>query len=159
MCAIAPGVMAQTGMESGEIIGGIIKKLDIDGIIVIDALAARSVQRLYRTVQITDTGISPGAGVGNNRKVLNKENLGIEVIAIGIPTVVDAETIVEDRVESSLIKAGFSKEEVDIFIRQMVHGEDRNMFVTGKEVDEKVKNLSEILAEALNRSFAKAFSK
>ena len=156
--AIAPGVMAQTGIESGEIIGGIIKKLDIDGIIAIDALAARKVQRLYKTIQITDTGISPGAGVGNNRKVLNKENLGVEVIAIGIPTVVDAETIVEDRVESSLLKAGFSQKEVDIFINQMVHGEDRNMFVTGKEVDEKVKNLSEILAEAINISFVKAFT-
>lgn len=156
--AIAPGVMAQTGIESGEIIGGIIKKLDIDGIIAIDALAARKVQRLYKTIQITDTGISPGSGVGNNRKVLNKENLGVEVIAIGIPTVVDAETIVEDRVESSLLKAGFSQKEVDIFINQMVHGEDRNMFVTGKEVDEKVKNLSEILAEAINISFVKAFT-
>ena len=93
---IVPGVMAQTGMESGEIVRGVIEETKPDIVIVVDALAARSVKRLNRTIQITDTGINPGSGVGNHRHAINKESMGIPVIAIGIPTVVDAATIVSD---------------------------------------------------------------
>lgn len=94
MSAIAPGVMAQTGIETEEVLQGIIRKTKPDLVIVVDALASRSVQRLCTTVQITDTGIEPGAGVGNRRKELTKKTLGIPVVAIGVPTVVDAATII-----------------------------------------------------------------
>lgn len=151
ICAIAPGVMAQTGMETKEILQGVTGKIKPDAVIVIDALAARSVNRLNRTIQLTNTGINPGAGVGNNRKALNKETLGVEVIAIGVPTVVDAETIVEDRVGDSLKKAGFTQKECELFVKGIKEQKTKNMFVTSKDVDEEVKEMSYILSEALNR--------
>lgn len=151
MCALAPGVMAQTGMESREILQGIIKNVIPDVVIVIDALAARNVGRVNRTIQITDTGICPGAGVGNNRKALNKKTLGVEVIAIGVPTVVDAETIVEDRVEESLLQAGFSADEVQVFLKEIRFRKEQNMFVTTKDVDEEINKMSEIISDAINQ--------
>ena len=93
---IAPGVMAQTGMETAEIVQGIVSETKPDVVVAIDALAARSVRRLSRTIQITDTGIHPGSGVGNHRNGLTEENLQVKVIGIGVPTVVDAATIVHD---------------------------------------------------------------
>ena len=96
--ALVPGVMAQTGMETMELLRGIVEETHPDIVLVIDALAARSPKRLNTTIQLTDTGISPGAGVGNNRKQLNKETLGCSVIAIGVPTVLDAVTIARDDV-------------------------------------------------------------
>ena len=93
---IVPGVMAQTGMETAEIIQGVVAETKPDVVIAIDALAARSVRRLNRTIQITDTGIHPGSGVGNHRNGLTEENLQVKVIGIGVPTVVDAATIVLD---------------------------------------------------------------
>ena len=93
---IIPGVMAQTGMETSEIIQGIVAETKPDVVIAIDALAARSTRRLNRTIQITDTGINPGSGVGNHRVGLTEENLQVKVIGIGVPTVVDAATIVHD---------------------------------------------------------------
>ena len=98
--AIVPGVMAQTGMESAEIIRGIVNETTPDLIMVIDALAARSTKRLNRTIQISDAGIYPGAGVGNHRSEITKDTMGIPVIAIGVPTVVDAATIVNDTMEN-----------------------------------------------------------
>ena len=93
---IIPGVMAQTGMETSEIVHGIVTETKPDVVIAIDALAARSTRRLNRTIQITDTGINPGSGVGNHRVGLTEENLQVKVIGIGVPTVVDAATIVRD---------------------------------------------------------------
>ncbi|MSS64453.1 GPR endopeptidase [Velocimicrobium porci] len=153
MSALAPGVMAQTGMESREIIKGIVEETRPDLIIVLDALAARSVNRLNCTIQLTDTGISPGSGVGNNRKALNKDSLGIPVIAIGVPTVVDADTIVEDRMESMLEGQGFSEQEIQSFLDELNAHAMKNMFVTPKNVDEAVSQISSILAEALNDCF------
>ena len=98
--AIVPGVMGQTGMETVEIIKGIVKETKPDIIIAIDALAARSSRRLNRTIQIADTGINPGSGVGNHRNAITKETVGVPVIAIGVPTVVDAATIVNDTMEN-----------------------------------------------------------
>ena len=97
--ALTPGVMGLTGMETSAIISGVVKETKPDFIIAIDALAARSIERLNTTIQITDTGIHPGSGVGNKRKELNKETLGIPVIAIGVPTVVDAVSIVSDSID------------------------------------------------------------
>lgn len=153
MSAISPGVMAQTGMESSEILRGIIRETKPDLVIVIDALAARSIQRLNTTIQITDTGISPGSGVGNNRNALNKESLGIDVIAIGVPTVVDAATIVTDSLERALGEKGFQENEVHMFINEMNYSSMQNMFVTPKNIDESIKRISYTISEALNSCF------
>lgn len=152
--ALAPGVMAQTGMEVVEILKGLIKETKPGVVIAIDALAARSVERLNTTVQITDTGISPGAGIGNNRQALNEESLGTKVVALGVPTVVDAFTIVRDSLEQALSKQDFTPDEIQKFIlevtdQQTVH----NMFVTPKDIDESMKCISYTISEALNSCF------
>ena len=134
---IVPGVMAQTGMETLEIIKGIINETSPQLVIAIDALAARSVKRLGRTIQIADTGINPGSGVGNHRKGLNKETLGVPVVAIGVPLVVDAATIVYDACQDA-----------DKIPNGIV-----GMFVTPKNIDEMVKSLSYTISEALNMTF------
>ena len=135
---IVPGVMAQTGMETSELLQGIIEETRPDLLIVIDALAARSTRRLGRTVQITDTGIQPGSGVGNHRGSLTKESLGIPVIAIGVPTVVEAAAIVYD--------AQGNCEKMPPHLN--------GMFVTPKNIDEMIKQLSFTLSEALNMVFS-----
>lgn len=149
--AIAPGVMAQTGMETSEIIRGIIEQTHPKLVIAVDALAARSVERVNTTVQITNTGISPGSGVGNHRNALNKESLGVDVIAIGVPTVVDAATIVHDTLESFMNKEGFKEEEIEHFTSQVEKETMTNMFVTPKNIDDTVKRLSFTISEALNQ--------
>lgn len=154
--AIAPGVMAQTGMETVEIIKGVIKETNPKLIIVIDALASRSVNRVNTTIQLTDTGISPGSGVGNNRKALNKESLGVKTVAIGVPTVVAAATIVADSLTTYMQKSGFSEEDVDKFISEVMEQQVENMFVTPKNIDESIKRLSYTVSEALNSCFAQA---
>ena len=151
--AISPGVMAQTGMETSEILRGIIKETSPKLVIVIDALAARSVTRLNKTIQITDTGISPGSGVGNNRKALNKESLGVDVIALGVPTVVDAATIVRDTMEKFMTGQGFEEKEIHQFTNELEEQSINNMFVTPKNIDESVKQISFTISEALNKCF------
>lgn len=138
--SIVPGVMAQTGMESVEIVRGVMKEAQPDYIVAVDALAARSVKRLNRTIQITNTGINPGSGVGNHRHALNRESMGVPVIAIGIPTVVDAATIVNDAI------SGFY-EEADCTLN--------SFFVTPKDIDESIKRLSFTVSEGLNLAFEK----
>lgn len=152
--AISPGVMAQTGMETVEIIKGIIKETKPKLLIVIDALASRSVSRVNTTVQLTDTGISPGSGVGNNRKAINEESLGTKVLALGIPTVVDALTIVADTLTSYMQKNGFGEEDIDKFISEIREQQIENMIVTPKNIDESVKSISYTVSEALNSCFA-----
>jgi len=154
--AISPGVMAQTGMESLEIIKGIIKETQPKLIIVIDALASRSVDRLNTTIQLTDTGISPGSGVGNNRKALNEETLGTKVIALGVPTVVDAATIVSDTLTTYMQKSGFDEADINQFISEINNQTINNMFVTPKNIDESVKRISYTVSEALNSCFAQS---
>ncbi|MFI3176915.1 MAG: GPR endopeptidase [Eubacteriales bacterium] len=133
--SIVPGVMAKTGMETAEIIKGVVEETKPNAIIVIDALAARSVRRLNRTIQITNTGIHPGSGVGNHRNALTKESLGVLVVAIGVPTVVDAATIV---------KEGNGEARNDFY----------NMYVTSKDIDETIKRLSFTISEAINMAFS-----
>lgn len=152
--AISPGVMAQTGMETSEIIKGIIDETHPKLVIVIDALASRSIKRLNTTVQLTDTGINPGAGVGNNRKALNEDTLGTKVIAIGVPTVVDAATIVADTLTNYMQKSGFEEHDIFSFISEVNGVEMDNMFVTPKDIDESVKRISYTISEAINTSFA-----
>lgn len=165
--AIRPGVMGITGIETSDVIFGVIEKTKPDFVIAIDALAARSIERVNSTIQISDTGIHPGSGVGNKRKELSKETLGIPVIAIGIPTVVDAVSITSDTIDyilkhfgremreggkpsRSLLPAGFTFGE-----KKKLTGEDlpdeksRNMFlgaVGTLEEEEKRKLIYEVLA-------------
>lgn len=151
--AIAPGVMAQTGMESYEIIKGIVETTHPDAVIVVDALAARNTKRLNRTIQIADTGIHPGSGVGNHRNEISKETLGIPVIAIGVPTVVDAATIVRDTMENllSTLESDDKYEMMQELIAPHLYG----MFVTPKDIDESIDRIGATIAEGLNVLFTK----
>lgn len=148
---LAPGVMAQTGMETMEIIRGVIEETRPDIIVAIDALAARSLRRLNRTIQITDTGINPGSGVGNHRTGLNRETLGIRVIGIGVPTVVDGATIVHDAM-SHLLDA-LEEAEKKEFLEEMIAPSLHSMFVTPKDVDDTIKRLAYTISEGLNMTF------
>ncbi len=154
-CALAAGVLAQTGMESGEVIKSVVKEMHPDIVIAIDALAARSTERLGTTVQITDTGIYPGAGIGNNRQALNKETLGIPVIAVGVPTVVDAATILQERMGSYLRKKGVPESECEEMLREAGEEDGQVLFVTPKGIDELVRRAGETVAEAINLCFCK----
>ena len=163
---IIPGVMAQTGMETAEILKGIIHQTRPQLLIVIDALAARSVRRLGTTIQLTDTGIHPGSGVGNHRHSLTKDSLGIPVLAIGVPTVVGAEAIVHDTV-SALINAlsqsestkatgkwvgDMDSEEQYELIRELLEPEFGPLYVTPPDIDETVKQLSFTISEGIHRA-------
>ena len=149
---IAPGVMAQTGMETAEIVQGIVSETKPDVVVAIDALAARSVRRLSRTIQITDTGIHPGSGVGNHQNGLTEENLQVKVIGIGVPTVVDAATIVHDSM-AHLLDALEETEQKE-FLDEMIAPNLYSMFVTPKDVDETIKYLSFMISEGLNIAFS-----
>lgn len=148
-CGISPGVMSQTGMESSEIIHGVISQVKPDILLVIDALASTSINRLCRTIQLTDTGISPGAGIGNNRKQINKESMGIPVIAIGVPTVVEAGTIVYEVLRETFLREGYKEEEIEQLIRHFSHEKLYPLFVTPKEIDDEIRQIGQILAKAL----------
>lgn len=162
--SIVPGVMAQTGMESMEIVAAVVKETKPDFVIVVDALAARNTKRLNRTIQVTDTGINPGSGVGNHRHGINEKSLGVPVIAIGIPTVVDAATIVNDTMASLLSalsqneewkRIGNSVNELNDsekyeLIRELLSPGLNIMFVTPKDIDESVKRLSFTISEGIN---------
>lgn len=162
---IVPGVFAQTGMESSEIIQGIVQQTSPDCIITIDALAARSAFRLGTTVQLTDTGIRPGSGVGNARKGITKENMKIPVIAIGIPTVVSAAAIVSDAMDS-LKQIGYNetilgsiamldKEEYYQLISEVFAPELGSLFVMPKNLDEELDTMSSLLAASLSQVICK----
>ncbi len=148
--SIEPGVMARTGMETAEIIKGVVQQTKPDVLIVVDALAARSTKRLNRTIQITNTGIHPGSGVGNHRNELTKESLGVPVIAVGVPTVVDAATIVGDALEKIVV----DKKELDDWKEmeryRLAFAELNNMYMTGKDIDAMIKRVSYTLSEGIN---------
>ncbi len=166
--AIVPGVMGQTGMETVEIVRGIVCETKPDCIIAIDALAARSSKRLNRTIQIADTGIHPGSGVGNHRNAINEETVGIPVIAIGVPTVVDAATIVNDSMENliaaletseilkgvGVVMQGYNAAEKYELVKTLIAPHLNGMFVTPKDIDETVKRISYTISEAINGLFA-----
>lgn len=168
VCAISPGVMGTTGIETFDIIKSVKEKIDVDYLIVVDALASSSIKRVNRTIQITDTGISPGSGVGNKRKELSIEKIGIPVIAIGVPTVVDAITITNDTINYVIehlnkeLKENNSNEllfgeigKLDEFekralMEEVLSPEGYNLMVTPKEVDEDIEDLSKIIATGIN---------
>lgn len=148
--ALEPGVMAKTGMETAEIVAGVVKETKPDLLIVIDALAARSTRRLNRTIQITNTGIQPGSGVGNHRNALTKESLGVPVVAIGIPTVVDAATIVGDALEKLLSEEREFDSMKYLGQHRNVFSELNNMYMTGKDIDAVIKRVSYTVSEGIN---------
>ena len=147
--SLVPGVMAKTGMESQEIISGVVAQTHPDLVLVIDALAARSIKRLNRTIQISNAGINPGSGVGNYWSAIQEENLGVPVIALGVPTVVDAATIVQDAVFKDC-----GMEDQDFLDRkEKITGamdELYNMYVTGKDVDYEIRQISHIICNAIH---------
>lgn len=164
---IVPGVMAQTGMETAEILRGIIRETKPDLVVAVDALAARSVRRLGTTIQLTDTGIHPGSGVGNHRHGLTKKSLGIPVIALGVPTVVGAAAIAQDTVGAvaAALERGrktrgvgawleqMGEEEQYQLIREVLEPELGQLYVTPPDIDETVKRLSFIISEGIHRAF------
>ena len=165
VAAVSPGVMGITGIETGEILKGIVDKLQPTLLIAIDALAARRSNRINAAIQLSDTGIAPGAGVGNKRMTLDKETLGIPVIAIGVPTVVDAATLVNDTMDKILesmtaqtekgsdfyqMLRTLEQEEKYHLITEILDPYTGNMFVTPKEVDAVVDRLANIIANSIN---------
>lgn len=162
---IAPGVLGVTGIETGEVIKSLVDKIKPDLVICIDALASRRIERVNRTIQISDTGISPGAGVGNHRMKLNEETLGVKVIAIGVPTVVDAATIANDTIDlvlDDLISQAeegkefynmlkkINREEKAALIREVLNPYVGDLVVTPKEIDLMIDSLSKIISNGIN---------
>jgi len=165
VCAVTPGVMGLTGIETGEIVRGIVDRVQPQLVIAIDALAARNVCRINSTIQMCNTGINPGAGMGNKRMALNEETLGVPVISIGVPTVVDAATLINDTLDAILDDMVSQSEDTGEFYDMLrnLAGQEKytliqrtltpyagNMFVTPKEVDAVIGRLAGIIANALN---------
>lgn len=141
------GVTGQTGIETGEYILSVVKRIRPNAVIAVDALASRRIERLGKTVQISDAGISPGAGVGNHRTRINKETIGVPVIAIGVPTVVDAQTFAGDLLSDSAVRR--SAVLPDRNVRQMI--------VIPREIDLLTERASRLLAFSLNAAMQNAF--
>ena len=159
--AIAPGVLGTTGIETQEILKGIVDNIKPSLIIIIDALASRSIERISSSIQLADTGIVPGAGVGNARKELTEEKLGVPVIAIGIPTVVEAATIaadsltlfikkVQEQAQSNDFLNQLQEEDKYEMIKEVLSPNDYNFIVTPKEIDELIENMKDIVARGIN---------
>ncbi len=141
--AIAPGVLGQTGIETAEIVSAIVRELKPCGVVVIDALASREIARLGATVQISDTGIAPGSGVANHRKELSQKTLGVPVIAVGVPTVVDMNTIAEDLAGEQPIT---------------LPDKGRSMMVTPREIDTIIENAAKTVAFGINLALQPSLS-
>ena len=159
--AISPGVLGTTGIETQEILKGIIDHIKPKLMIIIDALASRSIERISSSIQLADTGIVPGAGVGNTRKELTKDSLGIPVIAIGIPTVVDAATIaadgltlfiqkVQEEAKSNDFLNQLQEEDKYEMIKEVLQPEEYNLIVTPKEIDDLIENMKDVVARGIN---------
>lgn len=165
VAAIAPGVLGITGVETGEIVQGLVEKIKPDILIAVDALAARRLSRLHTTIQMADTGIHPGSGVNSKRLGITRDTIGIPVIAIGVPTVVDAVTIASDLMEhllASFIEEAPPDSPVRAVARSIAEGDKRavleevmtanggNLMVTPKDIDTMIKDVSRIIAGGLN---------
>lgn len=159
--AISPGVLGTTGIETLEILKGIVDNIKPKLLLIIDALASRSIERISSTVQLADTGIVPGAGVGNTRKELTEETLGVPVIAIGIPTVVEAATIAADSLDLFIQKIQEQAKSNDFLnklqeedkyemIKEVLAPNDYNFIVTPKEIDELIENMKDVVARGIN---------
>jgi len=161
--AVSPGVLGTTGIETVEILKGIVDNVKPKLVIVIDALASRSIERISSTVQISDTGIVPGAGVGNTRNEISIKTLGIPVIAIGIPTVVETAVLVNDSLDLFIKKLqdeaksneylnNLKQEDNYEEIREVLVPNDYNLIVTPKEIDDLIENMKDIVAKGINQS-------
>ncbi|MFZ5591931.1 MAG: GPR endopeptidase [Bacillota bacterium] len=161
--ALAPGVLGITGIETAEIIRGVVEKIQPDLVIAIDALASRNVDRIATTIQIADTGVSPGSGVGNQRQGLNKQTLGIPVVAIGVPTVVHAAVIANDTIEefieqiknSPSVYKVFSTLNLDItrtVIEKVLEPFGGHLMVTPKEIDDLIQRTAKVIAGGITRA-------
>jgi spore protease len=139
---ISSGVLAQTGIETAELVGAISAQLRPSAVIIVDALACSSISRLGTTIQLSDTGISPGSGVQNSRKPLNFETLGVPVISIGVPTVVDIFTIFEEIAEDFGINDWQKTKNFDLY--------KKNMMVTPRDIDKLISKSADLIATALN---------
>ena len=152
VAVIVPGVMGQTGLETAEFVQAVARQFRPDFVIAIDALATRSIERINRVIQISDTGIQPGGGVGNHRKVLNEELVQAPVVAIGVATVVSIEALI-DQVLSTIQCDDYQK------VMEHIHyQESYQMVVTPKEMDEEVKHLTEVISTAINQVLHPRFS-
>ncbi|MBD0379065.1 GPR endopeptidase [Paenibacillus sedimenti] len=171
--AVAPGVLGTTGIESSDIVQGIVEKSQPDFIIAIDALASRSLERVNTTIQIADTGIHPGSGIGNKRKGLTKEVLGIPVVAIGVPTVVYASTIVNNAFDMMHkhfseqtsntgqilgLLDGMKEEERLLLVKEVLNPVGHDLLVTPKEIDQFIEDIANIIASGLNAALHDAVS-
>lgn len=165
VCALSPGVLGITGIETFEIIRGVVDKIRPDIVIAIDALASRKMERISTTIQIADTGISPGSGVGNRRMGLSRESLGVPVIAIGVPTVVDAATMANDTIDlvmDNLMKNhgqsgdfynllnNIDRNDKFQLIQEVLKPYIGNLIVTPKEIDDIIDKISGVVANGLN---------
>ena len=159
--AISPGVLGTTGIETVEILKGIVENIKPKLLIVIDALASRSIERISSTIQISDTGIVPGAGVGNTRQEISYSSLGIPVIAIGIPTVVELATLVSDgidifidrlqeKAESNEYLNKLQQEDKYEEVKEALNVGEYNMIVTPKEIDDLIENMKDVVARGIN---------
>lgn len=158
VCAVAPGVLGTTGMEAVQIIKGVCGYLKPDLVIAVDALAARSLDRISNTFQISNTGISPGSGVGNRREGLNEKTLNTRVIAIGVPTVVDASTLVSDSLETALERSGtntFDSTEREKMIKEKITKNITPLIVTPRDIDEITKTCAKTVANGINLALHK----
>ncbi len=147
VAVLQTGVTGQTGIETGEYILSIVKRIRPNAVVVIDALASRKLRRLGCTLQITDTGISPGAGVGNRRTTITKETMGVPVIAIGVPTVVDVQTLAYDILDH----------ECKAELKNYIAPNGRKMVVTPSEIDLLTQRASKLIAFALNGALQNEF--
>lgn len=152
VCAVAPGVLGVTGIETMEIVQGVVERLKPDIILAVDALASRRAARISTTIQLTDTGISPGSGVGNNRKGLNEATFGVPVLAVGVPMVVYATTISQDTISLIAEETGLHADEDKLrSLAEKVSEEHLgSMIVTPKDVDQIATDMSRILADGIN---------
>lgn len=155
VCAIVPGVLGTTGIETTDIIKGVAEKIKPEIVICVDALATRSVNRISTTVQISDTGISPGSGVENKREEISEKSIGAKVISIGVPTVVDAATIASDSIDAVIetseeLKFLCEESEKRSIIRKALLGSEKNMMVTPKDIDLVIRRTAKVVADGIN---------
>ncbi len=144
--ALAPGVLGITGIETAEIIRGVVEKIQPELIIAVDSLAARSVDRIATTIQLADTGINPGSGIGNKRAGINFETMGVKVIAIGVPTVAHAAVIAQDAIEKYIQSTGGKPVDASAAINNVLQPFGGNMTVTPKEIDTLIEDASHIIS-------------
>lgn len=165
VCALAPGVLGITGIETGDVIKGVVEKVKPSLVIAIDALASRSMERISTTIQVADTGVYPGSGIGNKRMGITRENIGVPVVALGVPTVVDAATLANDAIDMLIGQFARQASPGGEFYKvlEQLHGEEKyqliqevmrpfvgQLVVTPKEIDSLIENISKVLAGGIN---------